>query len=168
MKRIWRLLQCQRAEGWVEGGQGSTVAAQTDGLVPYLFWIDANVTGGSRPRRATGGDPAPPTGKQLWQNILDWSGTVIVGSFSFPSGREQCTRVGSAGVHWHGATLLLPALLLALPSHSEALVALFGNRGSAAPRPAGPSQHRQGKYTYETVSLGGWGGGLINARGCRR
>lgn len=34
----------------------------------------------------------PPTGKQLWQNDLDWSGTVIVGSLSFPSGRKRSSQ----------------------------------------------------------------------------
>lgn len=45
--------------GWGGGVQNSTVEPETDGPVLYLFGIDANVTGGSHPRCATGGDPAP-------------------------------------------------------------------------------------------------------------
>lgn len=157
--RIWRLLQCQRAEQRAGGGggQGSTVEPQTDGPVVCLFGIDANVTGGSHPRRATGGDPAPRQESSCGRTFLTGVEQLLLVPFPSRQGASSAARVGSAGVRWHGATLLLPALLLALPSHSEALVALFGNRGSAAPRPAGPSQQKQEKYTYETVRLGGGG-----------
>lgn len=123
----------------------------------YLFGIDANVTGGSHPRRATGGDPAPRQESSCGRTFLTGVEQLLLVPFPSRQGASSAARVGSAGVRWHGATLLLPALLLALPSHSEALVALFGNRGSAAPRPAGPSQQKQEKYTYETVHLGGGG-----------
>lgn len=140
-----------------KGGQDSTVEPETDGLVLYLFGIDANVTGGSHPRCATGGDRAPRQESSCGRTILTGVERLLLVPFPSRQGASSAARVGSADVRWHGATVLLRALLLALPSHSEALVALFGNRGSAALRPAGPSQQKQEKYTYETVRLG-WGG----------
>lgn len=92
MVRFWELLRkCQSRAGDVKGGS-LTVEPEADGLVLYLLGIDANVTGGSHPRCATGGDPASRQESSCGRTVLTGLEQLLLVPFPFPSGCEQCSQ----------------------------------------------------------------------------
>lgn len=123
------------------------------------------MTGGSHSRRATGGDFNLRQESSCGRTFLTGVEQLLL--VPVPSRQSRAAGVGRAGVRWHGAAPLFPALSLALLSHSGALVALLGNRGSAAPRPAGPLAAETRKAHLRNSPFGG-GGVLVNGLGCRR